>query len=202
MIAEASLVTIVRDARRAVRDDPHAALLWIALGALVVWNVLGAVARLETNVHDDDIAYTPFVRRLLDTGNLDEPFSFRRMSALGGQTILQALAGIRGTLANVHLLDHGIFQLITVALVAGYVRRPEIDRFTGALLLLVIVLLPDNSINTGTYWSGVALFLAIFRTLAHVELAPGRLYFVAGLLAAATCTLRQNYCRSRSARSG
>ncbi|HVK72634.1 MAG TPA: hypothetical protein VM734_04915 [Kofleriaceae bacterium] len=192
-LAEPAVVTAAREAGALVRRDPQVALVWAALAALALVNVLGAVVHLDPNVYDDDIAYTPFVKRLLDAGNLDEPFSFRRISAFGGQTVLSALAGVRGTLANIYLVDHGVFQLVTLALVAGYVRRPESDRFAGGALLLTLLLLPDASINTASYWSGTALFLGLFRTIAHVDLAPGRLFAVAGLLAAATCSLRQNY---------
>ncbi|MCE9575970.1 MAG: hypothetical protein K8W52_22655, partial [Deltaproteobacteria bacterium] len=184
-------VTSLGRALGTLREDPQAAILWTALGALALVNILGAIAHLKANVYDDDIAYTPFVRRLLDAGNLVEPFSFRRVSAFGGQTVLSALAAVRGTLSNIYLVDHGLFQLVTLALVAGMVRQR--DRFVGALAILVLLLLPDASINTASYWTGVALFLALYRTVAHVLAAPRAGFAVAGLVAAATCTLRQNY---------
>jgi hypothetical protein len=177
----------------AARKDPLGAVAWGVLIALALVNVLGAVASARANVYDDDIAYTPFVRRLLDVGDLDEPFSFRRMSAFGGQTVLSALAAVRGTFANLYLVDHGVFQIITLALIVGMIRDRRADRFVGALAILVVLLLPDASINTASYWSGVALFLALYRTVAHVDAPPRIGFALAGLVAAATCTLRQNY---------
>lgn len=177
----------------AARRDPHVALVWTALAALALLNIADACVDERANVYDDDVAYTPLVKRLLDVGNLDEPFSFRRISAFGGQTVLSALAAIRGTLANLYLVDHGIFHLITLALVIGMIRRHQVDAFVGGLLVLVLELMPDASINTGSYWSGVALFLALYRTVAEADDAPRPAFLIAGLIAAALCSLRQNY---------
>jgi hypothetical protein len=156
-------------------------------------NVLGAVASQRANPYDDDICYTPFVRRLLDAGDLIEPFSFRRLSAFGGQTVLSALAAVRGSLANIYLVDHGLCQLITIALMVGLLRARGVDRLIGALLVLVVALMPDASINTASYWSGAALFLALYRTVAEAAVDAPRRLALAGLVAAAACTLRQNY---------
>lgn len=177
----------------ALRRDPHVAVLWGVLAVLLLVNLADAVVAQNSNVYDDDVAYTPLVRRLLDVGDLDEPFSFRRISAFGGQTVLSALAAIRGTLANLYLVDHGIYQLVTIALVIGLIREHGVDAFLGGLLVLVLLLMPDASINTGSYWSGVALFLALYRTVLLGERAPTAGFAVAGLVAAALCSLRQNY---------
>lgn len=183
----------LRDEARGLAGDPHVALLYAALAALVLVNVVGAVAQLRGNVYDDDVAYTPFVKRLLDIGDLDEPFSFRRIAAFGGQTVLSALAAARGTLGNLYLVDRGLFQLITVLLLVGMIRRQGLDRLVGALVVLMLLLLPEGSINTGSYWSGAAMFLALYRTIAHVEASPRTTFALAGLVAGATCSLRQNY---------
>ena len=191
-VARPSLLALADDARALARD-PHVAILYAALAALLIVNVIGAIVQLRGNVYDDDVAYTPFVKRLLDVGDLDEPFSFRRISAFGGQTVLSALAAARGTLDNLYLVDRGLCQLVTVLLVVGMVRRQDVDRFVGALVVLVLLLLPEGSINTASYWSGAALFLALYRTVAHVDGEARARFAVAGLVAAATCSLRQNY---------
>lgn len=177
----------------AARREPHAALVWTALAALALINLADACVDARANVYDDDVAYTPLVKRLLDIGDLDEPFSFRRISAYGGQTVLSALAAVRGTLANLYLIDHGVFFLITLALVIGMIRRHQVDAFVGGLLVLVLALMPDASINTGSYWSGVALFLALYRTVVDAADAPRPGFLIAGLVGAALCSLRQNY---------
>ncbi|MEZ4400165.1 MAG: hypothetical protein R3B06_09110 [Kofleriaceae bacterium] len=183
----------LRDGARASARRPAETALFAALAALALLNIAAAVVHGNANVYDDDVAYTPLVRRLLDIGNLDEPFSFRRISAFGGQTILSAAAAVRGTFANLYLPDEGLGQLVTLALVVGLVRRRDTDRLVGALVVLMLLLLPPGSINTASYWTGAALFLALYRTVADGAGADDRTFAVAGLVAAATCSLRQNY---------
>jgi len=179
---------------RGLARDPQATILWGVLVALALVNVLRAVARVQGNHFDDDIAYTPMVKRLLDIGDLDEPFSFRRLSAFGGQTILSGFAAARGTLANLYLADHGVGQLTTLALLVGLLRKQRpLDRFVAGLVLLVTLLLPDASTNTASYWTGTALFLGLYRTLAVVDELPRHGWAIVGGLAAAACSLRQNY---------
>jgi hypothetical protein len=67
---------------------------------------------------------------------------------------------------------------------AGERRVPPIWTMTIALVLL---LLPDTSINTAAHWSGVAMFLALYRAVARDH------WSLVGLVGAAACTLRQNY---------
>lgn len=176
-----------------LRRDPQAAILWTVLAALFGITVLGAVARLHGNHFDDDVAYTPLVRRLLQTGDLDEPFSFRRLSSSGGQTILSALGAVRGELGNIFLVDQGVFRIVTFALVIGLLRRQgPADRFVAGAILLMLLVLPDASINTASYWTGTTMFLAMYRTALEVDRARGALLAL-GALAAAACSLRQNY---------
>lgn len=73
-----------RLAVRAARRQPLLAVtLAAALGCAAV-TFVAAAADTTYNPYDDDVAYTPFVKKWLETGSLLEPFSFRRMSALGG----------------------------------------------------------------------------------------------------------------------
>ncbi|MBL9019713.1 MAG: hypothetical protein JNL83_36315 [Myxococcales bacterium] len=187
------LVTPVPAAARAaqalrwVRANPGLGVLAVVLGLLAVVNLVGAVAMLERNPWDDDLAYTPLVKRLLDAGDLIEPFSFRRLSAYGGQTALQALAGARDSLATIHLLDRGLCQLLVLLLAAGHAKERGTQALYVVLLGLVLMLLPDTEINTAAAWSGAALFLALYRTVGRGH------WGLVGLVGAATCTLRQNY---------
>ncbi len=172
---------------RYVRAHPALGGVAIVLGAVALFHLLGGVAQLDRDPWDDDIAYTPFVKRLLDIGNLVEPFSFRRLGAYGGQTMLQALAAVRGQLANVHLIDKGLCQGLALLLAIGHARDRKTPALWVALIALLFVLMPEIAINTASYWSGVALFLALYRTVAADRWA------IAGLVGAATCTLRMNY---------
>lgn len=169
---------------------------YLFVGVLLAIGTLGAVARVRANVYDDDVAYTAFVQRLLQVGDLDEPFSFRRISTYGGNTILTSMAAARGTLANMYLVDHGLFHLITVALVVGLWRTRAaaaraLDHALFGLLLLVLALLPDTSINSTSHWEGVALFLALYRTATLPE-SRAR-WLLVGLIAGAAASLRQNH---------
>src|SRR5262249_37180834 len=125
--------------------------------------------------------------RLLDTGNLIEPFSFRRLGAYGGQTVLQALGAARGTLANVHLIDKGLGFSVALLLLTGYARERRARPLWLALIALAIVVLHDTAINPASYWTGAMMFLALYRCVVREHWA------LAGLVAAATCTLRQNF---------
>ncbi len=189
---EPALFSLGRAIVGAFKNHPHEALLYSALVVLALVNIIGAIPPQDSNVYDDDIAYTPMVRRLLEAGDLYEPFGFRRMCSYGGQSVLGALAAVRGTIANVYLVDHGLFFLVTLLLICGCLRRAGSDRFVGGLLIFILALLPDSSINTGSHWTGVALFVGLYRTLADVSWSP-RSIFLAGLVAGTTCTLRQNY---------
>lgn len=177
----------VRDGVRYLRDRPGPALVAAVLVALALYQMMAAVAALDRLPWDDDLAYNPLLKRLLDTGGLVEPFSFRRMGAYGGQTALGALAAARGTLANLYLVDHALFFGIALLIVLGKARERRVPMIWTALLALVLLLLPDTSINTGAHWTGVAMFLALYRAVARDH------WSLVGLVGAATCTLRQNY---------
>ncbi|HEX7841683.1 MAG TPA: hypothetical protein VF469_29640, partial [Kofleriaceae bacterium] len=128
-----------------------------------------------------------FVKRLLDAGNLIEPFSFRRLGAYGGQTALGALAAARGTVANIHLADKGLGLGIALLGMLGYARERETQPVWLALIALVVLVLPETALNTASYWTGLMMFLALYRCVVREHWA------LAGAVAAATCTLRQNF---------
>ncbi|MDX2092136.1 MAG: hypothetical protein SFX73_30000 [Kofleriaceae bacterium] len=180
-----------------IRENPKRLFIGIIV-ALAIFQLVGGVAKLGGNVWDDDIAYTAFLRRLLDIGNMDEPFSFRRLSAYGGQVVLNATAAVRGNMRNVFLIDHGLCQGLMILLVYGYARAKKLDGVWQALLILVLLLLPNTSINTASYYSGVAGFLGLYRTVillgeARDPQLERRYIAISGLLGAGVCTLRQNY---------
>lgn len=177
----------VRDGLGFVRANPALGVFAGVLVALACVRMAGAVAALDRSPWDDDLAYTPLVKRLLDTGNLVEPFSFRRLGAYGGQTVLQALGAARGTLANVHLIDKGLGFGIALLVMVGYARERSTQRVWLALIALVVLVLPDTAINTASYWTGVVAFLALYRSTVREQ------WSLVGLTAAAACTLRQNF---------
>ncbi len=183
--SERSLAAAV--GRLRVRGRAIETAAWVIVGALILLHVTGAVCALERNPWDDDLAYTPLIRRLLDIGDLIEPFSFRRLSAYGGQTVLGALAASRGDLIHVHAMDRGLCFIVVVLLVTGLARERGTSPALTTVIAAVLALVPDNSINTASYWSGAALFLATYRTALHAR------WGLVALVVAASCTLRQNY---------
>lgn len=177
-----------------LRANPALAVLVVLLVAFAVLQIIGAVAKLDRNAWDDDVAYTPLVRRLLDAGNLVEPFSFRRLAAYGGQTVLQGLGAARGVISNTYLIDHGLAFGLTLLLVIGHARKlGRVPLLWLATIVLLLLLVPDISINTASYWTGAAMFLGLYRTVTLAEDAPRTMFVLAGMIGAATCTLRQNY---------
>ena len=166
----------------------------VLLAALACY--LGAVADSTMNAYDDDVAYLAFVRKLIETGTLIEPFSFRRMSAFGGQTVFQSLLIPHASYLQLNTFDRGICVLLIVALILGHRsgRRRMPLAFT-ALVLGFFLTLPNNSINSAPHFAGFAFFLGMFRTMVFVreDDRVSSKAIVLALVAIATCTLRQNY---------
>ncbi len=185
--APAAIWHRVRDGLAFLRANPAIGAFVAVLVVLASVRMAGAVAALDRDPWDDDLAYTPFIKRLLDVGDLIEPFSFRRLGAYGGQTVLQALGAARGTLANVHLIDKGLGLGIVLLLITGHARERRTQPLWLALVALVVLVLPETAINTASYWTGAVMFLALYRCVVREQ------WPLVGLIAAATCTLRQNF---------
>ncbi len=157
---------------------------------------MGAVADSTTNVYDDDTAYLGFVRKLIETGTLIEPFSFRRMSAFGGQTVLQSLLIPHAGYLQLNTFDRGICVLLIVSLILGHrAGRRRMPLALTAVVLGFFLTLPNNSINTAAHFAGFAFFLGMFRTMVYLreDDRVSSKAIVLALVAIATCTLRQNY---------
>ncbi len=187
----------VRARWRVSRQHPRTALVFALVLAVLGFFVLGSLVDRHTHPYDDDIAYVSFVHRLWDSGDLVEPFSFRRIAAYGGQTVFVAMFALRTTVKQVQLFDHGFALAILVALL--YERRgaarPVPPLYRHALAFFV-VLLPDISINTASHYSGALFVLALYMALARANRTPltplQRALFVAPL-AVAVVSLRQNF---------
>jgi hypothetical protein len=191
-----SLRLVTRSARR----EPRLAVLVGIVGALLAIHYFAGIAEWHTNPYDDDIAYLTFVKKLHDTGSFPEPFSFRRLSALGGQTFFVALTQLRAAPSQAHTFDRSICVLLFVLLVVGHRvrgRRPSFLIVVGVLLL--VPMLPLIAINTAPHFSAIAFFLALFRTVVWADRRveqPGPVWRTAlplALVGALVCTLRQNF---------
>lgn len=182
---------------RVARRYPAVAVGGLVVAGLVVLQYLAGVSDWHTNPYDDDIAYLAFVKKLLDTGSIIEPFSLRRLSTLGGQTLYLALVAVRATSTQSHAFDRSICVLVIALLVLGFrSRRRRPAALVSLLTLASFLLLPLIAINTASYYSGVVFFLALLRTMQWAsdrDRGATRNAAPLALVAAASCTLRQNY---------
>jgi hypothetical protein len=166
-------------------------------GGVMLLQYLGTVPFLEFNIWDDNMAYREFVHQFLDTGTLAESYSYRRIGSYGGQPFLQALVLALSDRDRLHILDNGICALLMFGLAIGFRARgyatPRAALLGGAVLAATMNHTPAN---LGSQYSGVVLFLALFRLFdepGFEEADPRSNALLAGLLAAAICTLRQNF---------
>ncbi|MCA9587291.1 MAG: hypothetical protein KC657_18315 [Myxococcales bacterium] len=190
-----------RFAARFSRREPALLVVCLVVAGVVLVHCLGAVADWHTNPYDDDIAYLAFAKKLSDTGTLIEPFSFRRLSAYGGQTLFLEIVGVRAVPSQAHTFDRAVCVVIIALLVLGHrARRRRTSVLFVVSTLLMLVTMTSIAINTASYFSGVAFFLALFRTLAWADeadrgpsRAPWKVALPLALVSVAACTLRQNY---------
>jgi hypothetical protein len=143
---------------------------------------------------DDGPAYLVFPRQLAQTGAMDQPFSFRRLTSYGAQSFLQAMLLAGADPPAVPLFDEGLCTTILVGLVLADPRtRAAAPRALTLLAAAIVLLLPDYRMNVAAVQSGTVVFYAMYRTLALERwAAPGDAprWAILGLLAAAACALR------------
>jgi hypothetical protein len=180
--------------RRARSWSPALALFW----AVGITGYAGSVASSYFNESDDLPAYIPFVQKMLATGTLLEPFSWRRLATYGGQTFLQCQIAVVGTDLNAFMIDKGLSLVVVLALIAGMFRRRRSKWVQLAMmlvcLLMALVIVPR--VNTQSQLSGLALFLTLLRTQS-MRRAAGRpgycLPVTTALVSAGLCALRMTY---------
>ncbi|MDF2696755.1 MAG: hypothetical protein K0S65_5138 [Labilithrix sp.] len=93
---------------RLVKREPRLTVIAAIVLLLIVIQFLGGIADWHTNPYDDDIAYLAFVKKLSNTGNVVEPFSFRRLSTFGGQTLFLELISVRADPSQSHTFDRSV----------------------------------------------------------------------------------------------
>lgn len=165
------------------------------LCAVAAWAYLGAAADDYLNPYDDHPAYLPLIKRLLVTGTLFEPFSERRALSLGGQTVLQSFIYARSSFDQIQLFDSGVCKVLLLFLIWGDSYRSEKSAWHAQFVASLLVLgLPQQNINSASYFSGACFFLGLARTIAWLRpLANVRTHLPVALVAAATLTLRNSY---------
>jgi len=168
---------------------------------VVVFHFLGAASDTSSNPYDDDVSYYPLAKQLLQRGTLIDPFSFRRMSTLGGQALFHAALLVRVQPLHLNVFDRGMCFILAVGLLASH--RPfgrTATLFARLISVAFLVVLPNTGINSASYYSGLAFFIAFFQTLERLPSdeflrprAAVRHLLPLALTGAALCTLRQNY---------
>ncbi|HET6151058.1 MAG TPA: hypothetical protein VFH68_26215 [Polyangia bacterium] len=165
----------------------------VAIYGLAILALLGHLTTPVSNVWDDYEAYFVYPRSILGLGALHEPFSFRRLGALGGQSYLQAFLLTGSTVWRLNGFDNGICFLAILGMVHGYTRGRR------ALVLIGLAFLVGFTYrlhNIASALSGTVFFFAIFRVLdarPTAGLVDRKVQVVLGLLGAAAWTLRGNY---------
>jgi len=171
--------------------------LAFALAILAVMLIVLSIAASTNkpfNAHDDYHAYLVFPRKILQTGGLGaDPFSERRMVALGGQSFLQALLLGLTNLKYINVLEGGLGWLILITLVAGHGIRRNLPPvfWLGLVILLHFVKLPMA--NASSTLTSAALFLALMRSffVNTEESLPTRI-LLNGLIVAGLCSLKSS----------
>ncbi len=177
--------------------DRYKIILLICILIPLISRYAAAVHFTALSCGDDDIAYFPFIARLLDTGTLIDPFSLRRLAAYGGQTFLQALVGAVGTEENAFLVDRGIAVIISFGLTLGFFHdRTKLGILPYALTMLVIMVLPFPMLNSASHITGLALFLTLFRTLQRLPgsaMPNARTIWLIAMIVAGAASLRAHF---------
>ncbi len=168
------------------------------VGAIIVLVVLlkycNAATRRNLNPYDDFAAYLAYPRMMLDSGTLIDPFSFRRMSAFGGQSALQVLTV--GFLPWKYglFLDGGVGLLILVLCVYSQ-ERGDSDAFQIARfgLMGVAAFFPVPRFNTASELTTTVLMLTFLQSLEFLNRRKSFDWggpLLVALLASALSTLR------------
>ena len=182
----------VQSATWSLRNRPSFVIATVGL----VYCYLISVGNSAFCPWDDNIAYIEFAQQMLGSGTLIEPFSVRRIAALGGQTYLHALGLALGDIPNLHLVDGGIAVIILAGLVQGYSRRRLRAHGFGemiALLLVVVSSLLSKPQNIASEFTGCVCFLGLLRMMKEEDAGPRFGWRSATMLApfpAAAMTLR------------
>ena len=118
---------------------------------------------------DDNPFYLAQIVKLLQTGTLGvEPYCFRQMQSLNGQTFLAALGCCAVSLEYAYLVDPGICLVVLGGLVYTFLRRDlrqpiAVAGLLSTMSLLVRTYTPNN--NLGGQFSGPVLLVAAARLM-------------------------------------
>ena len=158
----------------------------------------GPLSPTNFNRGDDFQAYFVFPEKMLQTGSMGpDPFSGRRLeSSLGGKSFLDTFVLSVLSVQNLHVLDSGLGPLIILGLLWGTMQEHGISLAGSVGMLPVFLLIPAPTGNVTSLYTGLALFLSLYRTLNWKELSSSSFIsrlLVTAMLAAAICSLKSNF---------
>lgn len=142
---------------------------------------------------DDFLGYFPLVQQVLLLGDLAAPFSVRRISAYGGQTVLQAFAVPGGDPAAMLVADAGLGPIFLLGQGWSFLRRFGAPRPLPLAFVLLVGLGLVIRVNSASQATSLVCFLTLVRLLSLMLEAERRsvsLCLTLGLVAAAASSLR------------
>ncbi len=155
---------------RSIAKHPAAAAMVALIVAISVCRLAAMSFRTSDTFRtdDDSVAYAFFPKEIAESGTTFQPFSHRHAQSMNGQSFLQALAVPVVRIRHVYGLDAGLFVLVAILLVAGISKKPWLERSPLAMLPeLSLALLPGSRINLNSQFTGIVVFLTLYRTLAR-----------------------------------
>jgi hypothetical protein len=150
------------------------------------------------NQADDFQAYFVFPEKMMQLGSISpDPFSARQIeSSLGGQSFLDALILSVLSVQNLHILDPGLGLFLIIGLLWGNFKETGTSLAWSLALLLMFVWMAPPTVNIASLYTGMALFLSLYRTLDWKAFSAGRFLsrsVVIALIAAAICSLKSTF---------
>jgi len=170
----AAVLVLVRSERTAPSPRPNG--LWLVLLGVAL-ALLVALSDFRLHSADDTIAYVAFPEKILATGTLFEPYSFRRLGSLGGQSVGLAYLWPYLDPDQAFVADRGIGLSLCLLQVWSWSERAGAPRPTLAYRAAVglgIASLAAMPINTASFFTGIALALASQRLVAAVRSEESR----------------------------
>src|SRR5580693_2460622 len=134
-----------------------------------------AAGPVRFNQADDFQAYFVFPKKMMQLGSISpDPFCARQIeSSLGGQSFLDALVLSVLSVQNLHILDPGLGLLLIIGLLWGSFKQAGTSLAWSVALLLMFVWMAPPTVNIASLYTGMALFLSLYRTLEWKAFSDG-----------------------------
>lgn len=140
------------------------------------------------NTNDDFIGYFPLISKLLDTGNIIDPFHTRRIGTYGGQIFLQGITMLLGSDSTGRVLEVAIAQTILLLLLLeyfGYTKK-------AVAIAILVYLYPFPLVNSASLYTSAVLLFTLAIQLSKYNFSRLNISdaLLCGLIVAAASSLR------------